>query len=582
MSVHASAVVAPIDQAQPAAGSSVNHADLIEHLRSLAVKFLSQRLQSFQEEAEGLLFDLAAATQDEDLHSLYLDTISRLRNKRDLIKREASERFIRLIKSPEARTISFTTTSAKIDNLLLDGDDDLESSLAVKNLISQACERHSDRLEAIEEIHLRICDKNLPNPLSPTLYCVAWKETVDLLKAQLDTKVIIYKLFSKFVLNHLGTVYDRALSELSMQGISPRVRRNPAAEPAPENVANRSGGAGSQKASDLDPEALTRELVIKRSLEILKSESPRQSADSRERAILDALTLLQGYVDVLQPANSKTRPGREATDMIHLFSRLAQIAHGESFRKRDREILNAVRGMFDPMLDDDRLDPRVRALAARLQVPALKTAFLDASVLERADHPLRVLLSNIGAIAQADDRPNSDFSSARYAVTRVLSELRQDVCVLDQIVGARKPQAGSPTSVPRADPATADTPRGQIEKYVKGRRVPEIVRSFLDGAWTEVLTTLIETDGPTGESVRNALTAVDELVSVLQPHEHAAHHDKVMETIPRLLCKLQNGLATISFDRGLKDQVFNQLIGAHAKSIHFKKANIKPGPLKTK
>jgi hypothetical protein len=582
MSVHASAIVAQIDHTQRAAAGSVHHADQIEHLRSLAIKFLSQRLQSFHGEAEGLLFDLAAATQDEDLHSLYLDTISRLRNKRDLLQRETTERFLRMLKNPEARAMSFTTTAAKIDKLLLEGDDDLEGLLAIKNLITQACERHAERLEAIEDIHLQICDESVPNPLSPTLYCVAWKEAVDQLGAQLDTRVIIYKLFSKFVLNHLGTVYDRALSELSMQGISPRVRRLSKSEPAPASAPNRPVAAAAARKSELDPEALTRELVIKHSLETLKSESPRQGADSRDRAIVDALTLLQGYVDVLQPAETMTRPGREATDMVQLFSRLVQIAYGESVRKSDRETLDRVRGLFGPLLDDDRLDARVRALVARLQVPAMKTAFLDESFLANDDHPLRALLAGIGTLQSADDDPSSDFTKARHCVARVLGELRQDVQVLDQIVAGGRSKPAASTVVLAATTTAADTLKGKLDRQVKGRRMPETIRTFIDTTWTDVLTALIERDGVNSDAVTAALATVGELVSVVQPHEHAAHHEKVLETIPRLLCSLQNGLAAVSFDRPLKDQVFNLLIGAHAKSIHFKKSNAKPGPLRTR
>lgn len=571
MSVHASAITAQTDLAHEAA--LANHAELIDHLRSLAGKFLIQRLSSFQDEAEQFLFELAGNTQDEDLHTLYLDTISRLRNKREAIKVDTVERFIQLIKDPEARTVSLTTTNAKIDKLLLTGDDDLESSLAIKHLITHACERHAVNLEALEDIHTQLCDNAVPNPLSPTLFCVAWKESIDKLKVPLDTKTIAYRLFTKFVINHLGGLYDRALSELSAQGISPRVRRAAATASTAHQTA-----APSRK-SELDPEALTRELVVKRSIEILKSDTSRQGADARDRAIVDALTLLQGYLDVLQPVTPNQRPGREAADMTHLFSRLAQVAYGDTFRTRDRELVDAVRGLINPLLDDDRIDARSRILVARLQIPALKVAFLDAEFISEPQHPLRVLLRDISNLTHISDEPDSDFAKARHTVSRIVSELRQDINVLDIILPSAdfNPKLPAQVSTPVA---AATSVHIQIEKSIKGRRVPDTVRSFIDTAWTEVMNKMAATDGLGSESFLAGLKTIDDLVTVVQAHDYAAHHEKVMETIPGLLCQIQNGLASITFDRTMKDQLFNQLITAHARSIHFKKSNSKRAPVK--
>ncbi len=581
MSVHASAVVAQIEDTQQSAAGSVNSSDVVDHLRSLAVKFLSQRLQTFQDEAEGFLFDLAGATEDEDLHSLYLDTISRLRNKREMLKREATERFVRLIKNPESRTSSFSTTAEKIDKLLLEGDDDLEATLAVKNLITQACERHAQPLESIEDILLQICENNVPNPLSPTLFCIAWKESVDLLKARLDTNVIIYKLFSKFVLSHLNTVYDRALSELSMQGISPRSRRSPStvAPPKTNSSARPSPVAPpAAKKKEIDPGALTREMVIKRVLDILKTDGSRNTDEHRDRSVVDALTLLQGYVDVLQPPEGNEHPGRDATDMIHLFSRLAQIAHGDSFQKRERKVLEAVREIFNPILDNNTLAAKNRALAARLQIPAMKIAFLDASLVSSERHPLRVVLSKISTLNNAP----SEYATVRNLVNRILAELAQDVDVLTEITGIAKPTPKTFEPVTPISSIPAQSLEKQIERQIKGRRLPDSIRTFVAGPWTEVLTKLSAEHGPTSENVKAALAVVDEISAVVQPHEHAAHHERVMDVIPRLVCKLQAQLALSSVDRSTKDQVLNQLIGIHAKSIHYKKTAGKTAPLKTR
>ncbi|MBI3773960.1 MAG: DUF1631 family protein [Gammaproteobacteria bacterium] len=122
-------------------------------IKSRATEFVEQRLTFFQNNVDDFLFELAGKTRDEDLNYLYLDTISRLRNKRDVLKKVFVTNFELLCQdsTPCQSTlgVAAATDSAAIDKLLLSGNDDLEASIAMKNIVAQAQRRYAGELSAL-------------------------------------------------------------------------------------------------------------------------------------------------------------------------------------------------------------------------------------------------------------------------------------------------------------------------------------------------------------------------------------------------------------------------------------------------
>lgn len=186
-------------------------------IKARATEFIEQRLSHFQENAADFLFELAEKTRDEDLNYLYLDTISRLRNKRDILKKSFFTNFEIICKnssaSQPATGIAFTADSAAIDKLLLNGNDDLEAVIAMKNIAEQVQRRYATELSALHTA-MPTSQRLSLNVVSPVVLCIAWKQATDALKLSVKAKFVVYKLFSKFVLEDLGTLYQSLLVEM--------------------------------------------------------------------------------------------------------------------------------------------------------------------------------------------------------------------------------------------------------------------------------------------------------------------------------------------------------------------------------
>lgn len=214
-------------------------------IKTRATEFIEQRLSLFQENAADFLFELAEKTRDEDLNYLYLDTISRLRNKRDILKKSFFTNFEIIcqnsITSQPATGIAFTADSAAIDKLLLNGNDDLEAVIAMKNIAEQVQRRYATELSALHTA-VQAPQRLSLNVVSPVVLCIAWKQATDALKLSVKAKFVVYKLFSKFVLEDLGTLYQSLLVE--MGGHSPAASSAQVAEVKPPLAESSTSSAG--------------------------------------------------------------------------------------------------------------------------------------------------------------------------------------------------------------------------------------------------------------------------------------------------------------------------------------------------
>lgn len=63
----------------------------------------------------------------------------------------------------------------------------------------------------------------------------------------------------------------------------------------------------------------------------------------------------------------------------------------------DEDVINLVAMLFEFMLDDSSVPDAFKALIARLQIPLLKVAVLDKSLLSCTQHPARRLLNDIAS-----------------------------------------------------------------------------------------------------------------------------------------------------------------------------------------
>lgn len=559
---------------------TADHAALLTSIRQQAEIFVAQRLQDFQNNADDILFELAGKTQDEDLHYLYLDTISRLRNQRQILKDTFLSRFNELYRaaletrSPDA--ICFVTDSAAIDQLLLTGNDDLECAVAIKNLAARVAEQQAVTIQEIAALYGELTGQQ-HNPLHPVVLCIAWKNAVDKTSLPVKARFVTYKLFAKFVLNELSAFYKTTLAQATHLGFVAR----PVAATKPQipvaSSPSKPAPANAHASKEFSVEQISRDLIMKRVVEILRASAVNGAAkEQRTRGVIDALAILQEY----QLSLSATPiPGTDpAAYLTGIFARLLHTARGDCPDQNDLDTVDLVNVLVDGIAGDHRIDERTRSLVRALRLPLLKLTYLDATFLTDATHCGRRLLQGLldaaVAVTTADSTEHDRvFAMSGQIVERVLLEFRHDVIAVERIVEGTplfSRDTGLLATIAAETASTYEEIEARFTRKMQKRTAPESIREFLATTWTSVMQKIRDTKGINDIAWQNGLQCVDDLATLASSRPEAPH-PQLLESIPRLLCGLQTGLSLVSYDRKKKEQLFNQILSVHARVIQNSK-----------
>jgi hypothetical protein len=205
------------------------------HLRDKAAQQLKQALQALFDNADDTLFEMADRAASNGEQNAFFEAMRDLRLKRKNIERgfleKVCEPFATLnqydIGKPSLGAVSF-------DSLALVQNDELEESVALDAMIAKVMSRDSvgvshltARLNALVSKKL----DNKSNPLGPAALCAAFLEACSSLGVEIKVKLIILKLFEKYVLVDLDQLYAEANQSLVAAGVLPELR----AAPAPRN-----------------------------------------------------------------------------------------------------------------------------------------------------------------------------------------------------------------------------------------------------------------------------------------------------------------------------------------------------------
>ena len=166
---------------------------------------LHQLLPDFFSRIDDSLFDLADKAENNQQQTLYFDAMREVRLQKDIMQKTYFEALSAGFADALAQgsTQKINATTSVLDQAGLMGDDDLEESLAITNMVSSAEIRAKEALYGltarlnylIEEIE--ITKDN--NPLQPKVLFEAFIPAAKKMDADIKVRLVIYKLFDKFV-----------------------------------------------------------------------------------------------------------------------------------------------------------------------------------------------------------------------------------------------------------------------------------------------------------------------------------------------------------------------------------------------
>jgi len=568
--------------------------ELLGAVRSIASKRLQQWVGNAFEHVDDALFDLAEKAENNAAQMHYFDGMREVRKRRPAVERSflgAISRHIGELAHPQQSSGSSTSFGAV--ELTLVADNELEESLAITSMIGKNESRLSRDLFAVNQRLSVICGgrkvEDASNPVAPAILAQAFRQALHELSADMRVKLIIYKLFDRYVLSSLEDLYQEINTELVRAGVLPQLRHEVLRGDA--KAAGAAGQATDEVAGDIPSDLLQTLHALfsaRRGPAVggnvgmhALSSGPLPSANE----LLGALSVLQSQI-----ASAGPLPYAQPDDAAALTREVLQLKgqlltqigalRGEKpshVATIDEDTIDLVGMLFEFILEDRNLPAAMQVMLARLQIPYLKAAILDRKLFAHRQHPARRLLDCLAEQAKSwseeSDRDHRLYDKVKSIVDQLLHDFDDDMGVFERLlVDLQQFQDVNKRRSELAEQRVAESTRGR-EKLEQARRraareildrigehkLPPLVHGVLARAWANHLVLTLLRQGETSPEFKSALRFVDDFIASTKPATSPESRQMLRQMLPGIERALRQGLANVAFQEQDIERLLGQL-----------------------
>ncbi|OOG25590.1 hypothetical protein B1C78_06395 [Thioalkalivibrio denitrificans] len=572
------------------AGSALQ---IVGRCRNVTTAHVQRCLKEMLDNTDDALFKLAEQAEDNRSQSEYFDAMREVRRRRSTIESEypmqISRVFDEFLRSGPAR--SARSAAAEMELSLVE-DDELEENLAMEGMISKANRINESEIYALTRRLAVALDRPKlaedAHPLSPSALCEAFRSAMKVLDVNLQVRLIIYKLFDKYVVGELHGLYHELNHELAEMGVLPELRTRSTVVPGQGGRRGARSDGESTVLPDGDEAGDGNELLT-----LLQHLSGQGGVPLPPGVNLVDRSLVSGAlgrIPAVVPAGG-IYSGAQLKDAV-----LAAVNGGDStgvaLNRMDETAIDIVAMLFDFIFEDPALPAPIKELIGRLQIPVLRVAIADRGFFNRKKHPARRLLNELTRAGigwtEAEEREDGLRTRIGSMVDRLLENFDGDVSIFEQELEAflewsheqaeRAAQREEHSALAaqgrehlRVAKAVAEE---AISRVVEEQQLPEVVDNLLRTTWKDLLVLIYLKDGQHGKLWQKALNVASLLVWSLLPKPTAAEREQLTDLLPSLLRALQEGMTRMSCTQEEQDGIFAVLSGEHARLVRDPEMNL--------
>jgi hypothetical protein len=583
--------------------------ELLNAVRGIANRRLQQWVGNAFEHVDDALFDLAEKAENNAAQMHYFDGMREVRKRRPAVERNflgAINRHIGELTHPAQQQGLPTPATPGTVELSLVADNELEESLAITSMISKNESRLSRDLFSVNQRLSVICGghkiDDTSNPVAPAILSQAFRLALQELTADMRVKLIIYKLFDRYVLSSLEELYQEINTDLARAGVLPQLRHEIVRGSGAKAAAIGSGSAQAagaavetaEETGDIPSDLLQTlhalfsarrgsagaAVVGSGGMPAMPS-GPLPSANE----LLGALSVLQSQI-----ASAGPLPYAQPNDAVELSREVMQLKgqllsqigalRGERpshVATIDEDTIDLVGMLFEFILEDRNLPAEMQVLLARLQIPYLKAAILDRKMFAHRQHPARRLLDGLAEQAKSwseeSDRDRRLHDKVKTIVEQLLHDFDDDMGIFERLLAdLQQFQDVNKRRSELAEQRVAESTRGR-EKLEQARRraareildrigehkLPPLVHGVLARAWANHLVLTLLRQGEASPEYRSALHFVDDIIVSTRPAQDPESRQKLRQMIPGIERALRMGLTNVAFQEHDIDRLLSQL-----------------------
>lgn len=514
---------------------------------------------------------------------------------------------------PVLRSFSDTSSGIKdsskeaeagdLDTLSLVAEEDLEFDVAVEGMVQRLAAEAAEPLKAFK---VRVCHmlkaKEIADeevPVSPEILCRGFVEGCMNLEADIKAKLIVFKLFERYVLAEMPKVYEEFNKVLVSAGIMPEYKPT---HKISKSAQSSSADNSQQSEQDVSPNVARNEsegvgFDLNALRQLLHPQGQPMTNGATSSAGMPNLKVIP-HQDILNTLSLFQSNGQEAVAnfitpnqsidfQALLAARLGGSEQGKVCNDVDADVINLISMLFEFILEDRQLQAEMKAIISRLQIPLLKVALIDKTFFSKGGHPARKLLNEIASSAIGWTSPRSGRRD-RYKeklesiVEQVTDGFDDNVTMFQELLE----DFNQFVDVERrrgllVEQRTRDSEKGKaaavearmaaqrvINKGIDGRAVPDMGMELLKDAWSNVLVFKYLREGLESKAWKEAVDVVAQLVWSLCPDpKEPEARAKLLQLIPNLVAKVRAGFKDVALDETLAKRLLSKLEDQHVLSL---------------
>ncbi len=512
--------------------------------------------------ADDNLFEMAdRATSNAD-QTLFFEAMRTVRLQRGSILKSIGASLLQATEQMNGDTPATAVSfhAFELDSLTLVQPDELEQSVALDGMISRVNSRNQ---QALMHLSMRINSlvKNLVdernNPIAPAALAEHFATALKPLALEIKVRLIIFKLFERYVFNGIDAEYEAlntllinagVMPDLRLAQVAPSRRRVPPAGAGNGNgngngnsTATESGRVNQQSSPD-QQEVLSMFSELIGNWRHASGDMALSGLSGSSSRPMPSDELLQVLADI--PLDDMAGvAAANPPDMRQRIQRALQAqrqsgagADQKVVGRVDDDVISLVSMLFDFILEDQSLPAAVKAMIGRLQLPILRVAIADKSFFSRGAHPARRLLNELARATMGwndqDDLRRDQLHGLLESIVERLLAVSEPQDALFETLHAeltdflRNEQRRSDRIEQRTRDAEEGRARMQVARthvakavngLMVGRTLPVTLVDLLRDSWSQVLQMVCLREGIDSAAWDQAIRAAQQMIDSVEP-----------------------------------------------------------------
>ncbi|MBS0465398.1 MAG: DUF1631 family protein [Proteobacteria bacterium] len=541
------------------------------------------------------LFDLGERTQSGQTQQILFDALRECRRQRSVV----IDRFVSLIgdaQTARAKPAEGDATLALVD------PDELELQLAIDAMAARAGQRLSHLLHAFDQRvawlqGVGTADSAL-NPFGPYALCNAIRAAAAGLAVDLQTLLILFKIFERQVLGALEPIYAEVNVRLAAAGVLPLLgqgRARAAHAPHPEvhaapvealathAVARHSGSIAPLQADERELLTTLRNLLLQHGAAVMTQPIPGPVAEQATAALDHALARAGERPLGGQPLPPPRLLASQVLDEVR------QATAGQAPSPQQSATVDILGRVFDAMASDQCIPSPMQPVMQTLMLPVMRASLRHPGLIAEDDHPLRQLIdlvaeNAIGWCPSADPGAQA-LNDLQYSLQKIAGSASPhdaDTTVAQLRAKLEQQRRRSDLAEQRAVEAHAGRERlWQARRQVNqallqtigSANIPSWVRYLVTRPWMNCLVLLWLRQGPDSPVYREALGFAESMVWCATAGSGRIEHLRMRALLPIMENQLRQGLAMVAY----QDHEIRQLVGELQEYVRYRVGDL-PAP----